>query len=307
MGGAEADRRLEIGAHPHAEEAEAVAPGDLAQQREMRRRLLVNRRHAHQPDDRQAESVAAFDDKRSASAGMIPAFCGSSPVLTSIKQGGRRPLRSISLASDVRQPRPVDALDHVEERDRVRDLVGLQWSDQVQGEIGKFLAQLRVFCLRLLHTVLAEDAMAGRQRLAHGRRRMGLADRDERHALRRAYHSPARPLRSGSRTVREIGCDNPFHSSSIPGKDRSMSYLLHYRLPVALRASLSLTLAACAANPAAEQTGVQQAAQPGMTDAQEAAPSPPEEIDTEATIWTVLGLAKKGIGQGAWTARPAQR
>ncbi|MGC2198523.1 MAG: DUF3576 domain-containing protein [Stellaceae bacterium] len=68
----------------------------------------------------------------------------------------------------------------------------------------------------------------------------------------------------------------------------------HYRLSVALGASFLLMLAACAANPAAEQTGVQQAAQPGMTDAQDAAPSPPEEIDTEANILTVLGLAKKG-------------
>ena len=38
---------------------EAVAPGDLAQQREMQRRLLVLGRDAHQPGDRQAEPVAA--------------------------------------------------------------------------------------------------------------------------------------------------------------------------------------------------------------------------------------------------------
>src|SRR5207237_10025735 len=31
MGGAEADRLLEIGAHPHAEHLEVVAPGDFAQ------------------------------------------------------------------------------------------------------------------------------------------------------------------------------------------------------------------------------------------------------------------------------------
>ena len=68
----------------------------------------------------------------------------------------------------------------------------------------------------------------------------------------------------------------------------------HYRLSVALGASFLLMLAACAANSPAEQTGVQQAAQPGTTDAQDAEPSPPDEIDTEANILTVLGLAKKG-------------
>jgi hypothetical protein len=57
MGGAKADRLLEIGAHPHAEEAEPGAPGDLAQQGEMQRRLLVERRDTHQALDRQAEPV----------------------------------------------------------------------------------------------------------------------------------------------------------------------------------------------------------------------------------------------------------
>jgi uncharacterized protein DUF3576 len=64
----------------------------------------------------------------------------------------------------------------------------------------------------------------------------------------------------------------------------------HYRLPVAAAASLSLALAACAANPSVQQPGVQ----PGAANAQQqAASSQPEDIDTEATIWTVLGLAKK--------------
>jgi hypothetical protein len=64
----------------------------------------------------------------------------------------------------------------------------------------------------------------------------------------------------------------------------------HYRAPFALAASLSLALAACAASPPAEQRA---AGQPGAAETQKAASSEPEEIDTEATIWTVLGLAKK--------------
>lgn len=63
----------------------------------------------------------------------------------------------------------------------------------------------------------------------------------------------------------------------------------HYRSWVAFAASLSLMLAACAASPSVEQPG----AQPGAPDAQTAASKEPEDIDTEATIWTVLGLAKK--------------
>ena len=63
----------------------------------------------------------------------------------------------------------------------------------------------------------------------------------------------------------------------------------HYRASAALAASLSLALAACVAGPAAEQAPAQKSA----PETQKAASSEPEEIDTEATILTVLGLAKK--------------
>ena len=48
MRGAEGDRGFEIAAHAHAELRQAVALGDLGQQREMRRRLLIGRRDAHE-------------------------------------------------------------------------------------------------------------------------------------------------------------------------------------------------------------------------------------------------------------------
>jgi hypothetical protein len=66
--------------------------------------------------------------------------------------------------------------------------------------------------------------------------------------------------------------------------------VVHYRFSTALAASLSLILAACA--PAAGPT---KAGPPGAANAggQQAAANPPEDIDTEATLWTILGLAKK--------------
>jgi uncharacterized protein DUF3576 len=69
--------------------------------------------------------------------------------------------------------------------------------------------------------------------------------------------------------------------------------LTHYRASAALAASLSLALAACAANPPADQAGQPAGAQPSAAGTQKASSSEPEDIDTEATIWTVLGLAKK--------------
>ncbi len=69
--------------------------------------------------------------------------------------------------------------------------------------------------------------------------------------------------------------------------------VVHYRLSVAFAASLSLGLAACAASRPAEQPAQQSGGLPGAANAQRAASSEPEEIDTEANILTILGLAKK--------------
>ena len=85
MGRAEADRGLEIGAHPHAQRGETVALRDLAQQREMQRRLLVPRAgctSARRSAIRAGRGSRAM--KSSAAAGKMPAFCASSPVLTSM-------------------------------------------------------------------------------------------------------------------------------------------------------------------------------------------------------------------------------
>src|SRR5215472_9252186 len=61
----------------------------------------------------------------------------------------------------------------------------------------------------------------------------------------------------------------------------------HYRLSAALAASLSLPIAACGLEP------VGWSDQQDAASTQQASTAEPSEIDTEASIWTVLGLAKK--------------
>jgi hypothetical protein len=63
--------------------------------------------------------------------------------------------------------------------------------------------------------------------------------------------------------------------------------VVHYRLSVAIAASLSLALGACGLEP------VGSSEQPNAATTQQASTSDPSEMDTESTIWTVLGLAKK--------------
>ena len=65
-----------------------------------------------------------------------------------------------------------------------------------------------------------------------------------------------------------------------------MSFV-HYRLSAAVATSLSLAVAACATIQSSEQ------AQPVAPTTQQASTSAPSEMDTEATIWTILGFAKK--------------
>ena len=62
---------------------------------------------------------------------------------------------------------------------------------------------------------------------------------------------------------------------------------VYYRLYAAFAASLSLAVAAC--------TSTQSSEQPQLVapNTQQASTSAPSEMDTEATIWTILGFAKK--------------
>jgi hypothetical protein len=68
--------------------------------------------------------------------------------------------------------------------------------------------------------------------------------------------------------------------------------VFQYRPLIAVAASFSLALGSCAARPPAGQES-QSNAPPNATDSQKAASNEPEEIDTEASLWTILGLAKK--------------
>jgi Domain of unknown function (DUF3576) len=75
----------------------------------------------------------------------------------------------------------------------------------------------------------------------------------------------------------------------------------HYRLLAALAASLSLAITACGLEPvgwseqpnAANTQQASTAEQPNAANTQQASTAEPSEMDTEASIWTILGLAKK--------------
>ena len=138
MRGAECDRRLEVAAHAHGELREAVALGDLRQQREMRRRgrlrpagCTSGLRSAGHSSSRQRAT------KPSASPAAMPAFCASSPVLTWTKSRRRLPCFCDLVGQLPRRAcRGRRVWIDVEERHRLARLVGLQRPDQMQLEPG---------------------------------------------------------------------------------------------------------------------------------------------------------------------------
>ncbi len=179
MGRSEPDGFLEIGAHPHRQPFQTVAGRDVREQGKMHRRLLVSRRDAHQPADRQPVLVAARGDERIGVGGQNTRLLGFLAGID-LDQHIRSSSEPVDFAREDRgEFRPVDRFDRVEQGDRIARLVGLQRSDQMEAEVRPGPAQRRKFGFGFLHPVFAEHEMPGRERRLDGRGGVKLADRDQ--------------------------------------------------------------------------------------------------------------------------------
>ena len=131
----------------------------------MHGRLLVEGRDAHQAVDGEPEGVAAERDEGlrlgRSDTGLLRLLAGVHLHEEARALAGARHF----LGESARELRPVDGLDHVEQLNRLAHLVRLQRTDEVKLEAGMALLQRRPFRLRLLHAVLAEDALARGDRL----------------------------------------------------------------------------------------------------------------------------------------------
>jgi bifunctional lysine-specific demethylase and histidyl-hydroxylase MINA len=163
MGRAQLGRRLEIGGHAHTQIGQPVARGDLAKQHEMRRGGFISRRDTHQPLDRQLKCATCRDK--------VIGFARYDPGLlrllarVDLNETAARRARAIKLTRQMRrQFGPVEGLDHIEQRNGVLDLVGLQRPDQMELQVVIRRATRGPMGLGLLHAVLTENALAGRQR-----------------------------------------------------------------------------------------------------------------------------------------------
>ena len=151
----------------------------------MERRLLLLGRDAHQPRHRQVERAAAGDERvgvRRQDARLLRLLAG----VDLHEELGADPLLLGEAGERLGQPLAVHGVDGVEERRRGAGLVGLQRAHEVQLDALVVLAQGLPAALRLLHAVLAEEAVARVEHGAHARLGLELGDCDQAHGARRA-------------------------------------------------------------------------------------------------------------------------
>src|SRR5471032_1445187 len=178
--GAQLHGGLVVGAHAHADLLQAVACGHLGQQREMQGGFFVDRRDAHQPDDRQLVSVAAGGDEGievgRQHACLLWFFAG-----VDLDEAGGALAGLLHLLGQGRgEAVAVDRLDDVEQSHGIARLVGLQRADQMKLEVGILGLERGEFLFRLLDAVLAEHALADGEQFADpvGAVRLGHGDQD---------------------------------------------------------------------------------------------------------------------------------
>ena len=181
MGRAELDRGFEIGAHAHRERVEPVALW----------RSWRGARNAARAAPRRAGCTSGpaivspcFSRqaamKASASAGITPPFCGSSPVLTCTRRRGARPC-SGDLLRQRRRERIAGRACGSRRRAATasRALFDCSGPDQVELDARVALAQARPLRLRLLDVVLAEDPLPGLEHRLDRFGRKGFRHRDQ--------------------------------------------------------------------------------------------------------------------------------
>ena len=142
-------------------------------------RLLVRRRDAHEPGHGQAVFLAAGRDKGVCLGGQDARLLRLLPGVD-LYEAGRPPLAARHFPGQrVGESGPVDRFDHVEQRHRITDRIGLQRPDKMPLKPRKLIAQCEPFGRRFLHPVFAEDAVTSGERRARAFLPVRFADGDQ--------------------------------------------------------------------------------------------------------------------------------
>src|SRR5215471_6569037 len=195
------DGHLVIGAHTHGQLAQSVALAQFPKRAKPAPRLfwtLGNGRDRHEATRAEVAQARNGVDQRAETVRSHAALGRLGPEIH-LEQNVDHPVLSLGAAVQLAgQLDPVDGVDHVEERDGVPRLVGLQRADEVPGH---GVSERLHLGLGFLYAVLAEGSEAGRERLPDPLDLHGLGGTDEQHVvglppgpLRRPRHPFAHPL-----------------------------------------------------------------------------------------------------------------
>lgn len=160
MGGSLGYGLFEIAGHAHGEVFDAGSFCKGGKHPEMIGRVFFGWRDAHQAFDRQTEICPEVVHKLNGIFRQYACLLDFPPGIDLDEKPGRSALPLHFGCDRCRNLFPVHSLDDIEERNRQRRLVALQWADQVQFDIRKVPAQFRPLCGSFLDTVLSEDALS---------------------------------------------------------------------------------------------------------------------------------------------------
>jgi ribosomal protein L16 Arg81 hydroxylase len=177
---------------------------------------LIGRRDAHQALDRQLKRATCGD--KTIGFGRHDSGLLRLLARVDLDETTQRLAHTVELPRQMLgQLLPVEGLDHIEQRDRLFDLVGLQRPDQVELQTVNIFAPRRPMGLGLLDTVFAKHALACRERGIDPRVGLGLADGHQRDA---AGIAPC---------ACSPGCDTPADLFQPPGNISSAGILVFVR------------------------------------------------------------------------------
>lgn len=159
-----------------------MLPGEIRQQREVRHRILIHRRDAHQAREMDAMILVGLRNK------FIEIIRGNTRFLrfkTSVDLNHQFRMSALAphfFGQSGHQLFAVDRLNDVKQGNGISRLVALQGSNQVQFNIGKVFLQVGPFLLSFLHAVFTKQPLPRHENRPDGIFALGFGDRNERNA-----------------------------------------------------------------------------------------------------------------------------
>lgn len=185
MGRTMGDGNLEIAGHAHRQHPQPM-PGSAGREPgEMRRRIAIGRRNAHQPDKPAVEPGLTGGNEGIGVSGRDAGLLRFIPDIDLDQQVGRPAFTLDGVGNRVGEFWPVQHINHIGNANRVTRLVGLQPADDVQPHARMGCAQGGEFGRGFLHPVFPEHGLPDGEGGDHRLDRMGFGHCHQRYRMRR--------------------------------------------------------------------------------------------------------------------------